>query len=290
MKNQTTKQTQNQTTEQTQTTTATLAVQYDIDMTFAEQVDAVESNDYKETHLKVSDHTPVEIQKVGYNDLPILITATKVKTAIGIEVRGKNTHNISKETLKNTPTLLQNPIDILQSKTRADSVVVVLDAVDNVGSQIICSMVKDGVGNYNNLEISSNVITSIYGKENSKGLLETSKKAEKKELDITETPSLQLANNLNNSTSTDNIRQSAQNVNSNTQNNSKNNTKYDLADDFRELTDADVSNMGTNYHSKISQFYELNGIKKEDAKLAQSNDLKFANTDIKTVFMNVILM
>ncbi|MFI3164860.1 MAG: hypothetical protein R3Y45_01140 [Bacillota bacterium] len=93
-----------------------------------------------------------------------------------------------------------------------------------------------------------------------------------------------------NVSSTDSILNKTKKVNPHSQNNSKNNTKYDLADDFRELTDADVSNMGTNYHSKISQFYELNGIKKEDAKLAQSNDLKFANTDIKTVFMNVILM
>ena len=133
---------------------------------FSEQVDDVLSGaDTVSTHLKVREDTPKILQDVGLGNKPILITSVHTKTAVGREIKNKNTHNLSVETLKKIPKLLENPAMIIESD-RENSIVVFVNALDEGKNPILCSIKIDGKGFYNNIRIKkANILTSVYGKD-----------------------------------------------------------------------------------------------------------------------------
>ncbi len=182
---------------------------------FGEQVDNVLSGaDTVSTHLKVRETTPKVFIDIGLENKPILITSVHTKTAVGIEIKNNNTHNLSVETFKNLPNLLENPAIIMESK-KGESVVAFVNALDQDNNPILCSIKINGKGNYNNIEIDANILTSVYGKDaNPIGFIEKAVNEnrvlywdKKISQELFSTPGLQLPDNLYNLDSNTIIRQ-----------------------------------------------------------------------------------
>lgn len=191
------------------------------DRPFAEQVDAVLSGeDAISTHLKISEHTPKILLDLGLSDKPLLITSVHTKSAVGYKVKGKNIHYVDKDVLKSLPKLVENPAMVMES-TKQGSIVMFVNAVDVNKNPVLCSIKINGTGFYNNVELESNVVTSVYGKDtNPVGFVEKAvdenrllywdKKMSQKLFDI---PGLQLPDNIYNLDSNTIIRKIGENVN-----------------------------------------------------------------------------
>lgn len=174
--------------------------------TFAEEVNKVLSGaDTTATHLRVSPSTPKILQDIGLSDKPILITANHAKTAVGdVNAKG-NLHRLSIDTFKQLPKLLESPAIIMES-TQKGQIVAFVNAVDISNSPIMCAIMPDGTGNYNNVEVSANILKSVYGKStNPTGFIEKAVNEgrilywdKKISQGIFETPGLRLPDNLKN--------------------------------------------------------------------------------------------
>jgi len=116
--------------------------------------------------LNVLSKTPKIYQDLGLNDLPM--TITKNHTVWAMEKQDKNTHghDIEKEILKQIPEALTKPLNIVKSGSRNDSIVVITELSNSNGDLIVVPIKIDGKSNVNQIEIDSNVLTSIYGKDN----------------------------------------------------------------------------------------------------------------------------
>ena len=193
---------------------------------FSEQVDAVlNGEDTTSTHLKISEHTPKLLLDLGLSDKPLLITSAHTKTALGYKIKGKNTHNIGKDVFKKLPQLIEHPAIVLES-TKEGSIVMFVNAVDDNNNPIVCSIKINGKGFFNKVELESNVVTSVYGKEtnpvgfiekavNDNRLLYWDKKMSQELFNI---PGLQLSDNIDNFDSNVIIRKINSKVNEQTVN------------------------------------------------------------------------
>ena len=135
-------------------------------LTFAEQVDKVlngTSNRYDD--LKVCD-TPQILLDVGCEQLPMLYTQQHLKKAIQPKNLTKHTHGLDIEQIKNLPLDIADPVMILDSTSRNDSILLVLSQIDKENCPLIVSVKPNGNGRYNLDIVNSNFITSVYGREN----------------------------------------------------------------------------------------------------------------------------
>lgn len=134
---------------------------------FASQVDAVLSGaDTTATHLQVT-HTPPVLRALNIPDLPIIMTAKHVKSvALDSGKDSVNYHGLGAETVKRLPELLADPVMIMRSMTKDDSVVVLTAALDKENRPIIAAVKLSGRGVVNGERIEANILTSIYGKDN----------------------------------------------------------------------------------------------------------------------------
>ncbi len=141
---------------------------------FAEQVDKVLSGaDTTNSHLEVLSTTPQILQDVGIPNLPILMTAKHLKTITQDEGDGgENYHGLEAETVKQLPGLLAEPVMIMDSLTRDDSIVVVTKSIDKENRPVIGAIKLNGFGRRNNQVIDANILTSAYGKDNFQAFIE----------------------------------------------------------------------------------------------------------------------
>ena len=146
---------------------------FDNDAIFSEEVDAVLSGaDTTSTHIKVM-NTPKILRDVGLPDLPILITAKHLKSIT--QESGKesmNYHGLSVRTVKRLPEQLADPIAVMDSLTRDDSVVVLTELKDKENRPVIAAVKMNGRGYLKDIEIEANILTSVYGKDNFERFLE----------------------------------------------------------------------------------------------------------------------
>ena len=127
-----------------------------------DNIDKIKEND----SLNVLSKTPKVYQDLGLNDLPM--TITKNHTLWSMEKQDGNTHRhgIEKEILKQIPEALTKPLNIVKSGSRNDSIVAITELSNSNGDLIVVPIKVDGKSNVNQIEIDSNVLTSIYGKDN----------------------------------------------------------------------------------------------------------------------------
>lgn len=200
------------------------------DSRFAEQVDAVLSGaDTTSTHLKVMD-TPFLLRQVGAPNLPILMTAKHLKTTTqdgGNE--SVNYHGLDVDIIKRLPELLSDPVMIMDSLTRDDSIVVVTETVDRENRPVIGAVMFNGVGRENGRIISANILTSTYGRNNFQSFLNKVLEENKllywnkeKSQSLTVNPGIQFPDVISTFDSDIIIRKSNAFVNTQTQNSSKN--------------------------------------------------------------------
>ena len=133
---------------------------------FAQQVDDVlngKADRYSD--LKVCD-TPQILLDVGCEQLPMFYTQRHLRKVILPKNLVKHTHGLTEEQIKKMPELLEKPVMIYDSLSRQDSLVVVTSEVDTENDPIIISIHPNGSGKYDLERVSSNFITSVYGREN----------------------------------------------------------------------------------------------------------------------------
>ena len=134
--------------------------------TFAEQVDEALSGKLPfYTSLKVCD-TPQILIDVGCEQLPMLYTQKHLKNAILPPDEKNHRHGLEIEQIKRLPELLSHPVMIIDSPNRKDSIIVVTSEVDKSDNPIIASIKPTGEGRYEVENVSSNFITSVYGRNN----------------------------------------------------------------------------------------------------------------------------
>ena len=133
---------------------------------FAEQVDASLNGTLPfYTSLKVCD-TPKILLDIGCEHLPMLYTQKHLKNAVKPTDEKNHQHGLEIEQIKKLPNLLSNPVMVFDSPNRKDSVIVVTTEYDKENNSIIVSIKPNGSGRYEVKEISSNFITSVYGRNN----------------------------------------------------------------------------------------------------------------------------
>ena len=122
---------------------------------------------------------------LGLSDKPITVSSSKLERIINDTGKQKATyHNLEIETVKQLPSAIANPLNILESSTVKDSIVVVTELSDNDGKIIVVSMALDGKGhieitdvnNKNEIKrLDANVMTSAYGRNNYEMWMEQNK-------------------------------------------------------------------------------------------------------------------
>ncbi len=137
------------------------------DKTFAEQVDAVLSGaDMNISHLEVLKVTPPLLRMVGVPNLPILMTARHVRTITQDSgTDSANYHGLGVELIKRLPELISDPVMIMDSLTKDDSIVVVTQTVDKENRPVIGAIRLGGKGYLNSIEMDANILSSAYGRE-----------------------------------------------------------------------------------------------------------------------------
>ena len=139
--------------------------------TFAEQINDVLNGVFpKYSNLNVCD-TPQILVDIGCDRLPMLYTQRHLKDALHEKSpNNAHWHGLTLEQICNIPHLLESPAIIMDSlspnKSADKSIVICLNNVDNDNAPIIVSVKPNGQGIYEMENVSSNFITSIYGKEN----------------------------------------------------------------------------------------------------------------------------
>ena len=68
-------------------------------------------------------------------------------------------------TIKKLPGMIENPLIVMESASKKGDIVIVTSELDGDGQPIIVAIHPDGSGQYNRAEISSNFVTSMYGRE-----------------------------------------------------------------------------------------------------------------------------
>ena len=122
----------------------------------------------KRDMLVVSQNTPKIIQELGIKDLPITMTQKHLDTIVNQQGNRKNVHyhGLGVDLVKQIPEALSRPLNILQSDTKDNSIVVVTDLADSQERPVIASIEINGKGTMQDIRIDSNVMTSAYGRNN----------------------------------------------------------------------------------------------------------------------------
>lgn len=117
--------------------------------------------------VKLSDHTPGLLQKLGYADLPMFATPRHIADAVklpGEVERSQRAHEIAREDLMRVPEAMREPVCVLESRWGTASLVV-LDMTDLKGAPVCLVVDPYGVTapadspNWN-----TNFVLSIYGR------------------------------------------------------------------------------------------------------------------------------
>ena len=121
---------------------------------FTAELDAwVRSKSHKPLPLKVG-HTPLSLQFVGMNNLPIYLDRTKLAKI------QKEHPEIDTNVLKQIPRSLAAPVMVLRSETETNRLVVVLDVQDANGINLVVPFILDVERNEGRV----NMMASVYGK------------------------------------------------------------------------------------------------------------------------------
>ena len=112
--------------------------------------------------------TPIILKMLGFPDNDILMNRKKLIHCYEEKNTIKHTHGIGKEILYKLPELIEKPAIIMRSldRTRQNSLILVLDEIDNDKLPLITIIEKDKLGKYNFKIVETNDLVSIYGKDN----------------------------------------------------------------------------------------------------------------------------
>ena len=118
--------------------------------------------------LTLLSQTPKPLLDIGLDNLPITMTQRHLETIINKTGKYKNAnyHDLGEEVVKQLPEAINNPLDIVQSNTDPNSIVLTTYLADKQNRTIIASIKIDGRGTVNDVRIDTNIMTSAYGRRN----------------------------------------------------------------------------------------------------------------------------
>ena len=134
---------------------------------FSEQVDKYIADKLPSGDFLYLGETPTVLQNLGLPNNEVILKQSKLKTLM--QESNNNTdklHELPIETIKKIPEAIANPLNILQSSTDENSVVIITDLADANERPIIASIEVNYDGQIGNIDFLSNRLTSAYGKNN----------------------------------------------------------------------------------------------------------------------------
>lgn len=182
-------------------------VKYSI-KSFREQIQDVIDGKFPENdHVYVME-TPEVLQSIGLKKLPMLMTQKHAYTTTMAEGKYRSTdvnyHALGLETMQKLPDAIADPLMVIKSHNYEGRITVITELTDSEGRGIIAPVIVNGQGVWENVEIPSNVMASVYGKKNIANTLKNAFKSEevlyidKKRSDlIAQTLGVQFPNTLN---------------------------------------------------------------------------------------------
>ena len=112
----------------------------------------------------------IEEENERLKDNPFTLIASKLDKIYNSSGKQKGNYHGLQEMVKQLPEALENLLNIVQSTTDDNSIVVITHLSDQNDNIVIASVKIDGTGQVEienvNKNIDSNVLTSIYGREN----------------------------------------------------------------------------------------------------------------------------
>jgi len=121
-------------------------------------------------HFVVLKETPKIYQDLGLKNHPILLAPGKLERIYNKNGRQKGEYHNLGDLIKELPRALENPLNIVESTSDSNSIVVITDLADNNENIVVVSLKINGSGaieidNMRKTQI-SNVMTSAYGRKN----------------------------------------------------------------------------------------------------------------------------
>ncbi len=140
-------------------------------LTFEEQVDKWKNGEFSpNAHLTVLKEMPQLYQNMGISNLPITVTANKINRIYYKQGTKKGKYHGLGESVKQLPDAIENPLNIVESITDSNSIVIITELADSDENIVVVSLKLNGNGqveiNNVNKNIDANVLTSAYGREN----------------------------------------------------------------------------------------------------------------------------
>lgn len=117
--------------------------------------------------------TPGLFVQAGCRSLPMHMTQKHLRDCLHEkDEKNPHFHGLTKEEIKRLPEELENPAVIAGSLTREDSLVAILGYREGSNLPVMVSIVPDGQATYHLEAVSSNFITSMFGRDNVGGFIE----------------------------------------------------------------------------------------------------------------------
>lgn len=132
---------------------------------FGDEVDEATCGAYdRYQHLKICD-TPQVLLNAGFKQKPMLYTQRHLEEALQPKnEENYHCHGLSIAQVKRFPELFESPVLLCDSPSRNDALLVVLCSVDSDSLPLIAAIKPDGRGNYELQSIETNMVLSVYGK------------------------------------------------------------------------------------------------------------------------------
>lgn len=110
---------------------------------------------------------PAVLEKIGCGKKNMYITQRHIRYILHDSATAtSHYHNIAIRQLKQLPELLENPLAVLSSEKKPDTIVAILDARDQKGNQLIVPIKRNGHAFYQGKHVEANFILTVYGKRN----------------------------------------------------------------------------------------------------------------------------
>lgn len=261
--------------------------------TFSEQIDKYVENKLPSGDFLYLGETPTILKKIGLNNEEMVLKQGKLKSIIKESSDGTDQmHGLPIETIKKIPEAIANPLNVLQSSSNKDSIVVITDLADTNERPIIASIEVNYNGQIGNIDFLSNRLTSAYGKNNYDRFMKTEIAKGNLLYDIDEgiikelpTTRLQLPKGISSSVDTNNnistINNSISQNNNSVKNTTTDNYMQKKQNNSNELETGEINNVinETRSSQNIPNSIEKNNIKEYnnlqlgETKNINTNDL-----------------
>lgn len=131
------------------------------DTLYLEQVDAYYNKKLKSNVIITVSDTPEYLQKLGLNDIPIIMKQKTLQKCIRKPHGSISAHELDRKMIESLPKQIRNPILVIEEKER-NSFALISDYKDKAGNNMLVALEMNVT--YNNISV--NEVKSFYGRNN----------------------------------------------------------------------------------------------------------------------------